>query len=78
MTTAPLRYTVGTVRAAGLDARWTKTNAGAPIIAARRADVGGGMWYVLDREIWGSAQKVGLATAFEQHCALGKYFSIPA
>lgn len=74
----PLAYRVKTLRDAGLEARWTHTNRGAPIIAARRADVGNGMWYVVDDTMWKDAQQVGIATAFEQHCALGKFFSIPA
>lgn len=70
-----LRYTVGVVRASGLEARWNRTSRGAPIIEARRP---GGEWYAIDRKIWNRAAEIGIAEAFDRATALGSYFSIPA
>lgn len=70
-----MRYNVNTIRAAGLECKWTKTRDGAPIIAARATD---GAWYVIDARTWRDAEKVGIREAFENATALGSFFSISA
>lgn len=70
-----MNYTVTTIREAGLEARWTKTRTGAPIISARLPN---GKWYVIDNSMWNSAKKIGILEAFKNHTALGEFFSIPA
>lgn len=73
-----MKYNVATIREAGLDARWTKTINGAPIIAARDPEVGGGRWYVVCRDMWDRAKAVGIREAFVERCTLGEFFSIRA
>jgi hypothetical protein len=68
-----MNYRVQTFRDAGLEAKWSRNSAGAPIIIARKP---GGRFYYADRKMWDSAQKVGIAEAFDQHTILGHYFSI--
>jgi len=75
-TTIPLAYNVTSIRAHGLECRWGRTSAGAPIIVGRRDGVGGGRWYVLGRNLWADAQRQGIIEAFTSHCALGEYFAI--
>lgn len=69
-----ITYRVQTFREAGLQARWTKTRHGAPIIAANN----GNGWYVVNRLMWERAHEVGIKEAFHEHTLLGCFFSIPA
>jgi hypothetical protein len=73
-----LQYNVRTIRAAGLEARWTRTRTGAPIIAARELHRVGKPWYVVDDRMWNRAHEVGVRQAFEEHTALGDFFSVRA
>jgi len=70
-----MNYNVATIRKAGLEARWTRTRIGSPIISARLPNE---KWYVIDKSMWESAAKVGILEAFKNHTALGDFFSIPA
>lgn len=70
-----LIYNVATIRAAGLEAKWSKNSKGAPIIVARNKP---GTWYFVDRKMWEAAQKEGIAEAFGRFTLLGDFFSIPA
>ena len=70
-----LGYRVGTFRQAGLEARWTRTRNGAPIIATR---VPGGQWYVVNDAMFKRMQKHGVREGFEQATALGHIFSVTA
>jgi len=69
-----LKYTVSTIRSAGLEARWTKTRAGAPIIAARET---GKTWCVIDRRMWQAMQDEGILPAFQRFTLLVDIFSVP-
>ena len=72
-----MKYSVKTIREAGLQCRWTKTRTGAPIIAATnpaKTD----RWYVIDARMWKRAEVVGIFEAFCEHTALGDFFSISA
>lgn len=73
-TTVVMKYTVGEIRAAGLEARWTRTRNGAPIIVARKP--GSTRWYCVDKHMWKRAANVGIAEAFDEHTVLGDIFSI--
>ena len=70
-----MNYNIKTIRNAGLEAKWTRTRNGAPIIAGR---LDKGSWYVIDNSMWESAKKIGILEAFKNHTALGKFFSIQA
>jgi hypothetical protein len=71
----PLLYRVGTLRHAGLLAKWSRTRSGAPIIVARKSDAT--PWYAVTDRMWKRAAEVGIAQAFDEHTALARYFSIP-
>lgn len=68
-----MKYSVKTLREAGLQARWTKTRRGAPIISASN----GNGWYVVDKDMWESMKKYGVMETFSNYTLLGDYFSIP-
>jgi len=69
-----MKYNVGTIRETGLQARWTKTRGGAPIIVARVDD--GSPWYAIDKFMWEDAKSYGIREAFESHTVLGDIFGI--
>ena len=69
-----MRYVVKTFRDAGLEAKWSRNSAGAPIIVARKP---GNRFYYADRKMWDTVQKLGdVYEAFDRHTAFGDYFSI--
>lgn len=70
-----MKYTVSTIRSAGLEARWTRTRVGAPIIAAREP---GKLWYVIGRDMWEAMKTGGVNEVFKQYTLLGDIFSVPA
>lgn len=70
-----IKYSVKTIRAAGLEARWTKTRRGSPIIAAREP---GKLWCVIDSRMWEDMKVEGVRPAFERYTALLDIFSVPA
>jgi hypothetical protein len=70
-----MEYKVKPIREAGIECKWSRNSANAPIILGRGTD---GRWYYIDRAMWKRAQSVGIAQAFEEHTTLGKWFSIPA
>jgi hypothetical protein len=70
-----MKYTVSTIRSAGLQARWTRTRVGAPIIAAR---AGQGTWFVIGRDMWDAMKSEGVKEAFDRFTLLGDIFSVPA
>lgn len=78
---SPLTYTVATFRKHGLEARWSRTRAGAPIILARKP---AGLphqrttWWAMHGAFWTDAREVGVLEAFDRHTLLGDVFSVPA
>jgi len=66
---------VKTFRAAGLEAKWTKTRKGQPVIVARNPTTR--TWYVVDRSMFKDMKKEGVLPAFERHTLLGDVFSLP-
>lgn len=76
-----LSYTVGAIRDAGIECRWSRTRNGAPIIIGKTDTVsrdGNHMWAVIDAGMWKRAEVVGIARAFKEHTALIGFFSVPA
>jgi hypothetical protein len=69
-----MNYCVKEIRDAGLNARWSKTSSGRPIIVARKGDRGS--WYYVDGNMWTRAKCVGILQAFEEHTCLGEFFSV--
>lgn len=71
-----MKYQVNTLRAVGLQARWTRTRSGAPIIAARDGDAA--QWYVVDDAMWKRMGVVGVLEGWRNCTALGAFFSVSA
>jgi hypothetical protein len=75
-----MKYSVKTLRSAGLEARWTHNRNGAPIIVARnlRAPLTHqrSTWWHVTAGMWTSMQKDGVVEAFDNHTLLGDIFSI--
>lgn len=76
-----IKYQVGPLRAAGLEAKWAKTDTGAPIIVARwpgatqlhqRAK-----WHYVDASMFRSMQQDGIVEAYDGHTMLSDIFGIP-
>lgn len=69
-----LKYSVSTIREAGLNAKWTKTMQGGPIIVASQGEAGS--WFYVDKQMWERAGEVGILQAFQEFTCLGEIFSI--
>lgn len=71
-----MKYCVKTFRDAGLEARWSRTRKGAPIIVVKAY----GEWFVVDRCLWAAILRgpQGVAETVRNWTLLGKFFSIPA
>lgn len=75
------KYSVKTLRSAGLEARWTRNRNGAPIIVARDPQAGlthRQAWWAVGQKMWDDMMKDGVREGFAQHTLLGDIFSIPA
>lgn len=74
-----VNYRVADIRALGLECKWSKVRGG-PIIVARNpaAELAHQRekWWMIDQNMWERARKVGLVQAFDEHTALGNYFSV--
>jgi len=75
-----MNYSVKPMREAGLEAKWTKTRSGAPIIVARYPKAEEKhqrerFWFV-DQKMFDNMQEVGIVEAFERATLLGDIFSI--
>lgn len=77
-----MKYTVKTLRVAGLEARWTRTGSGAPIIVARDHQAKHAhqreRWWVVSPEMFETMQRDGIREGFDRHTLLGDVFSVPA
>lgn len=82
MTTEQLKYRVGTLRAAGLEAKWGRNGQGAPMLFARDPSASKkhqrAQWWAVDRVMWEMAKKHGIKEAFDGCTILGDFFSVPA
>lgn len=76
-----LRYTVSTLRAAGLEARWGRNRAGAPLLFARDPDERRPSlreaWFPVTDGLWQSMQRKGVVEAFRDWTLLADVFSVP-
>ena len=77
-----MKYSVKTLREAGLEARWTHNRNGAPIIVARdpqaRSEHQRKTWWHVGQTMWDTMKEVGVKEAFDRHTLLGDIFSVPA
>lgn len=71
-----LTYTVGTLRAAGLEAKWGRTRWGKPALFAR--EPGDQHWWMVGATMWERARVVGVLAAFHESMITAKHFSVPA
>jgi len=75
-----MKYQVGTFRAAGLEAKWTKTPSGAPIIVCKQPTSKHihqrcSWWYCTDK-MWADMRAEGIIEGFQSHTILGDIFSV--
>lgn len=74
-----LKYRVGPLREAGLEAKWTKTRSGQPIIVVRDPQGKDAhqrtQWWGVDEQMFRDMKKVGIREAFDNHTMFGGYFS---
>ena len=79
---ADLAYSVKTLRAAGLEARWGRTRNGAPMIFARNpaSDLRHQResWWAVGATMFGQMRAHGVREGFDAMTLLGDFFSIPA
>lgn len=75
-----LRYTIGTFREAGLEAIWTKTKNGGPIITVRMPKSNlkhqRENWYDVHQKMWNDMKEMGIIAAYESHTLIADVFSI--
>ena len=75
-----MRYVVKTLREAGLEAKWSRTSSGGPILVARdpnaKADHMRKRWWYVDKQMWDSMKKTSIQDGFESWTILGDLFSI--
>lgn len=75
-----MKYSVKQLRTAGLEAKWSKTRSGAPIIVARdpsaKLEHQRVKWWVVNASMWKRAAEVGIVQAFGEHTALGDFFGV--
>jgi hypothetical protein len=76
-----LSYKVGTFRDAGLEAKWTKTRSGAPVIVVRdpKADLAHqrNKWWMVDAAMFENMKKDGVRPAFLGCTLIADIFSLP-
>lgn len=76
-----MKYSVKPLRAAGLEARWTRTQHGAPVMVVRHPQAQSEhqrrTWWMVDNGMWQAMAKIGILEAFDRHTMLGNIFSIP-
>lgn len=77
-----MMYRVGTLRDAGLEAKWGKTRTGAPAIFARdpssKHDHQSKTWWLVDADMWKAMRKDGIKEGFDSCTIWGDVFHIPA
>jgi len=75
-----MRYIVKTFRDAGLEAHWSRTRDGAPIIAVRDPNSKYNHqrleWWVVDQSMWDAMKARGVLVGFDECTALGDIFSV--
>ena len=75
-----MEYKVSTLRDAGLDAKWSKTKRGAPILVARNPAANSEhqkhRWWFVDASMWDQMLANGIIDGFNGATVLGGCFSI--
>lgn len=75
-----MKYVVTTFRDAGLEAKWTKTRAGAPVIAVRNPQASiphqRDRWHNVDGHMWARMQSAGIVEGFNQVTMIADIFSV--
>lgn len=75
-----MKYNVGTLPAAGLEARWSRTPTGGPIIVARDPAAASPhqrtKWWWVDRSMWDLMKVEGVREGFDGATVLGNIFSV--
>ncbi len=75
-----MKYQIKTFRDAGLEACWSKTRSGTPVIIVR--DPNGPFtneresWWIVTDGMFRSMKECGVKEGFENHTILGEFFSI--
>ena len=73
-------YRVGTLRDAGLEARWSRTSSGAPILVARNPNASSKhqreRWWTVDRNMWKRMEETGVIEGFDCCTLLGDFFFV--
>lgn len=76
-----LLYRVGPLREAGLEAQWSKTRAGKPIIVVRdpngKAEHQRTKWWGVDAQMFNDMKRHGVKEAFDNHTMFGDIFYFP-
>lgn len=76
-----LRYSVSTLRAAGLEARWGRNSAGAPMLFARDPEdprpAVRDAWWAVSNNVWETMKEHGVLEGFQRWTALAGFFSVP-
>lgn len=76
-----LTYTVETLREAGLEAKWSKTSRGRPILVARwpaaKSRHQRESWWAVDAQMFESMKRSGVIDGFDGATMLGDLFSFP-
>ncbi len=76
-----MKHRVGTYRAAGLEAKWSKTRVGQPYIVVRDPNAEFEhqrvTWWRVDNSMYQDMKKIGIREAFGNHTILGDVLSIP-
>lgn len=72
-----MKYSVKTLRAAGLEARWSRNRHGAPIIVARDPQSTARTWWHVGQDMWNAMAKDGIVETFKRFTLLGDIFSVP-
>lgn len=75
-----MKYSVKTLRDAGLEAKWGKTSRGAPIMFARNPKSQllhqRTKWWMVDNVVWKAMEKDGVQEGFDCSTLLGDIFSV--
>jgi hypothetical protein len=76
------RYIVGTMREAGLEAKWGKMRSGGPIILVRDPNSKHKhqreTWWAVTGDMWQTMLKTNIKEGFDSHTLLGDIFSVKA
>tara|TARA_R110000772_G_scaffold39058_4_gene92051 strand:- start:5725 stop:5976 length:252 start_codon:yes stop_codon:yes gene_type:complete len=71
-------YRVSTLRESGLEAKWSKSETGRPMMVARDPNAKSShqrnTWWIVDDPMWGTMKKHGIIDGFNSATLLGNVF----